>query len=716
MLRDGAPTEVPVDQIVAGDVVRLSAGSTVPGDGRLLTCSGLQVDESALTGESFPAEKRVLRGDGAERSVAVFLGTHVVSGTADAVIVRIGQDTELGHVSRHLQRVRPPTEFDVALQRFGALLVQITLGLVLVIFAVNVGLHRPVLDALLFSVALAVGLVPELLPAITTVTLARGARRMAAKEVVVKRLVAIEDFGAVDVLCSDKTGTLTEGRVRLHGAFGVDGAPSARTLELGWVNAVFESGYANPIDAALRDARAGDPSAWTLVGEVPYDFVRKRLSVVVERDGVRWLVTKGQLHSVLAACARAETGSGAVPLGDVLGGVETLHARLSLEGVRTLGVGVRRLDPAAPIGVASEVELDLVGVLGFADPPKADARAILDDLRSLGISTRIVTGDDRRVAAHVWETLQGKAPVVLTGPELRGLTTEALVARVSGVDVFAEVEPTQKERIVAALRRAGHVVAYLGDGINDAPALHAADVGISVDGAADVAREAADVVLKRPDLAVLAAGVREGRRTHANTLKYVFYTTSANFGNMVSMAVASLFLPFLPLLPKQILLNNLLSDLPALAVAGDAVDEDRLRVPSRLRLPEIRLFMLVFGSISSVFDLTTFAALLKITDAAPALFRTGWFVESLLTELLVLLVLRSHHPLGRSRPSNLVLGLTLGVSALCVALPYTGPVARLFGLVPLPPLVLATILAITSAYLAATEVAKRWFFRRTTRR
>lgn len=711
--RDGRVVEVPVDEVVPGDVVVLSAGATVPGDARLLVGNGLQVDESALTGESFPAAKEVaaVAADApvARRRSAVFMGSHVVSGAGEAVIVAVGRGTELGGISARLEERRAPTAFDLGLHRFGTLLVRVSAVLVLVLFAVNVHLGRPVAASLMFSVALAVGLVPELLPAIVSVNLARGARRMAAAEVVVKRLACIEDLGAVDILCSDKTGTLTEGRIRLAEAYGPDGRPSLRARELGWLNATFESGYASPIDAALRAAHEGDAAGWARVGEIPYDFARKRLSVLLAREGRRWLVTKGQLESVLAACDRAEGPDGPVPLD--LGAIRATHARLAGDGLRVLGVAIREVAPDAVPAPALEAGLVFAGLLAFTDPPKGDAPAVLGEIAALEVGLKVLTGDDHRVATHLWRTLHGRDPVVLRGADLRALGGEALRRRVDAVDVFAEVDPGQKERIVRALRSAGHVVAYLGDGINDAPALRAADVGLSVDGAADVAREAADVVLRRRDLGVVAGAVREGRRTMANTLKYVFYTTSANFGNMLSMAAASAFLPFLPLLPKQILLNNFLADIPAMTIAGDRVDPERLARPGRWNTAEIRSFMFVFGTLSSCFDILTFVVLVELSESAPDPFRTGWFLESLLTELFVLYVMRTRHAFWRSRPSAGMLAATLLVAAVALLLPWVPP-GRLFGFVPLPPDILAAVLGITLAYVAATEAVKRWFFGR----
>jgi Mg2+-importing ATPase len=713
--RQGRTARVPVDQVVPGDIVLLSPGSRVPADGRVLSSAALQVDESPLTGESFPAEKQVdavsAAARPADRRSAVFLGTHVVGGVGEMVALSVGADTELGRLSSRLASPRPPTSFDLGLQRFGYLLLEITAVLVVGVFAVHVAARRPALDALLFATALAVGIIPELLPAIVTVTLARGARRMAARDALVKHLPAIENLGTVDVLCSDKTGTLTEGRVTLAGAVGIDGAPSARALELGGLNATFESGYDNPLDAALRAAWPGPAAGWQRVGEVGYDFVRKRLSVLLERDGRRWLVTKGQLAKVLEVCTHAELPDGTtVPLDQARERIAALHDALASEGQRALGVAVREVPRDATPDRALEAGLVFAGVLGFADPPKADTAELLSELAGLGVVVKLVTGDDRRVAAHLWSALWGRPARVLTGDQVGRTTAAGLDRLVRDVDVFAEVEPHHKERIVAALKRVGHAVAYLGDGINDAAALHAADVGLTVDGAADVAREAADVVLQRPDLRVLAEAIREGRRTMARTLVYVRYTTSANFGNMLSMAVASIALPFLPLLPKQILLNNLLSDVPTVAIVADRVDDDQIARPGTWSARDVRRFMFVFGTISSVFDLATFGVLWWLCGDAPALFQTGWFVESLLTELAVLLVLRTRRPVWRSRPARGLLWLVVAVSAVAVGAPYT-PLGRVFGLVPLPAAVLGAVLAITVAYAAATEAAKWWFFR-----
>ena len=726
VLRDDHEVELPHDALVPGDVIVLAAGAAIPADCRILRSTDLFVDESTLTGESFPAEKNAgivpEEAPLAKRSNALFQGSHVVSGTGRAVVVQTGANTLFGEISEQL-RLRPPaTEFERGLRHFGGLLIQITLLLVIAIIGINVYLDRPVLDSFLFALALAVGLTPELLPAIVSITLARGAQRMAASHVIVRRLNSIEDFGSMNVLCSDKTGTLTEGIVKLHAAVDADGNPSESVLLYAVLNASFESGFPNPIDEALRGQTCPALAEYVKVDEVPYDFIRKRLSVVVEQPsapaGARrhTMITKGALRNVLEACVDSETrmGTGAVrtvPIAEVRAALLERFEAYSEQGYRVLGVAVRDVTEDPVINKEDEQQMTFVGFLLLEDPPKADALEAISELRRLGVELKIITGDNRLVAGRMARQMGLARPTVLTGEELRRLSETALLQQVGEVDIFAETEPNQKERILAALRKAGNVVGYLGDGINDASALHVADVGISVESAVDVAKEAADIVLLRRDLGVLAQGVRLGRQTFANTLKYVFITTSANFGNMVSMAGASLFLPFLPLLPKQILLNNFLSDVPSMTIATDSVDRELVDRPRRWDIRFIRNFMLVFGLVSSVFDYLTFGALFYWLRATEREFQTGWFVESLMTELFIVLVIRTRGRFYRSRPGTLLLAATLFVAGTTIFLPYT-PLGALFGFVPLPVGFVLLLLGITGAYLAASELVKGWFFRR----
>lgn len=715
VLRDGKPMAVPVDEVVPGDVVLLRAGDTVPGDCLLLESKDLFVDEATLTGETYPVEKicGVLADDLplAQRTNSLFLGTHVVSGNSTAVVVHIGLDTVFGKVSGRLQLRPPETEFERGIRQFGYLLLEVTVVLVVAIFAVNVYLARPVLEAFLFSLALAVGLTPQLLPAIISINLAHGAKRMAQKKVIVKRLASIENFGSMTVFCSDKTGTLTEGLVRMKAACDIAGHPSERVFLHGALNASFETGFHNPIDEAIRTARPFDLSPYRKLDEEPYDFVRKRLSVLVATPTAHLMVTKGALANVLAVCSTAEAADGSlVELAAVQEIIQSQMAQWAGQGWRVLGLASREVGAREGITKDDEGDMTFMGFLVFEDPIKAEVVETVGRLRGLGVTLKIVTGDNRLVAAHVGQAIGLSNGQILTGEDVRQMSDEALVSRVNDVHVFAEVEPNQKERIILALKKAGHVVGYGGDGINDASALHAADVGVSVESAVDVAKEAADIVLLEKDLSILVEGVQEGRKTFANTLKYVFMATSANFGNMFSMAGASLFLSFLPLLPKQILLTNLLTDIPEMTIAGDRVDEELIDRPRRWNIAFIRKFMLTFGLVSSIFDYLTFGVLLWFLHAGVEEFRTGWFMESVISASVIVLVVRSRRPFMRSMPSRGLLAATLAVVGLTLLLPYT-PLRGPLGFVPLPASFLAALLCIVIAYVGAAEFAKKIFYR-----
>ena len=716
-LRDGRPAITAIEDVVPGDIVMLSAGSLVPGDGVILEAKDFFVTEATLTGEPLPVEKRpgFIGADAGlgERSNCIFMGTSVRSGTARALIVRTGTRTEYGGIADRL-RLRPPeTEFERGVRRYGAFLTEIMAALVVVVFAANVFLDRPTVDALLFAIALAVGISPELLPAIISMTLSTGARRMAAKGVLVRHLNAIENFGSMDVLCTDKTGTLTRGVMSLDGAFDAKGQASRRVLRDAVLNAGFQTGLENALDEAVLARGASDGvtvSGARKLDEIPYDFERKRLSVVVEdtASGTLRLIAKGAVASILDICDSLEESEGsAVPLTPKRRKeIETLFAGWSAQGFRVLALATKSVGTQDAYSRQDELGLIFTGFLLFLDPPKKEVIATLADLARMGVKVKIITGDNRLVAAHLASTLGWSEPRMLTGPDLNRLHDGALPKLAAGTDLFAEVDPHQKERIVYALKKAGHVVGYLGDGINDVAAMHAADVSVSVDKAVDVAREAADFILLEHDLGVLRDGIAQGRQSFANTLKYVNITTSANFGNMISMALVSMFLPFLPLLAKQILLNNFLSDLPAVGIAGDAVDADMIGKPRRWDIGELRRFMIVFGLISSVFDFLTFGVLLYVFHASPETFRTGWFVESLLTELAIILVVRTYRPLHRSRPGALLLYSTLAVAAITVALPYVPIIADALGFVPLPWPLAATMIAITGLYTCASELAK----------
>ncbi len=716
VLRDGERREVGSEEVVPGDVILLSAGSLVPADAVVLDSTDCHVSQALLTGESYPVEKRAVTSATdvplVGRKNVLFRGTNVRSGTARGLVVRTGKQTEFGAIAHRLSRRRPETEFDRGLRRFGYLLTSAMLVLVVVVFGSHVLLGRPPIQTLLFSIALAVGLSPELLPAILSVNLARGAQTLAAHGVLVSRLNAIENLGSMDVLCTDKTGTLTEGKVDVEGAYDPGGASDDDVLQLAALNAKFSTGFANPLDEALLRAPAAGASNVTKRGELPFDFTRKRVSVVLEDAKGGFLLTKGSFRTVLAI-------SSLLPDGTRLDAERRAELqRRALEwgrrGVRVLGVASRRLRAGDLPELSAESELVFQGFVTFLDRPKAGVANAIATLAARGVQVKIITGDSRPVAEYIAQLIALPGRRVLTGSELDSLSEEALWRRAEDTELFVEVDPNHKERIIRALKKAGHVVGFLGDGVNDAPAMHVADVSLSVDQAVDVARATADLVLLEPGLDVIRRGVEEGRKTFANTLKYVLTTTSANLGNMASMALASLFLPFLPLLPGQILLNNFLSDIPALGLADDRVDAELVNVPRRWDIRFVGRFMLEFGALSSLFDCITFAVLLLVFKASIDTFRTGWFVESLLTELVIAIIIRTRRPFFRSRPGRLLSVATLVLIPLTLALPFL-PHARLLGFVPLQAPILAGLVAITLVYVVTAELTKAWFYRQTGR-
>ena len=720
VLRDGREITVRADQLVPGDVVLLAAGDLVPADGRLLEARDFFVNEGLLTGESYPTEKRAgaegtANVDVAQAGNAAFMGTSVVSGSAKLLLCATGNATQLGEISATLRHTPPPAALERGVYEFGILIVRLTILLVLFVLLVNTFFHRPLLESFLFALALAVGLTPELLPMIVSVTLARGAMRMAKQKVIVKRLAAIHDLGSMDVLCTDKTGTLTEAKIALIRHITLSGADSERVLELAWLNSHFESGLRSPLDAAILEHGSSITAGWTKIDEVPFDFERRRVSVLLEHEGRRILVVKGAPEDVLKLSNRYELSGerDTQPLdAAALARANTQFQTLCAEGFRVLGIAWRE-EPAPQTHVVVSDEHDFVfaGYAAFLDPPKASAGAAIEALERSGVGIKILTGDNERVTEYVCTQLEIPVEGLLTGTELAALSEEALGARIEGTNLFCRVNPSQKNRIILALKRRGHVVGYLGDGINDAPSLHTADVGISVDGAVDVAKDAADIILLEHDLEVVERGVREGRRTFGNIMKYIMMGTSSNFGNMFSMAGASLILPFLPMLPIQVLLNNFLYDLSEVPIPMDEVDDELLAQPRHWDIKFIRNFMLVLGSVSSIFDFLTFGLLLWVFNATEALFQTGWFMESLATQVLVIFVIRTRGNPLRSRPNLLLAGTSLAVAAVGISLPYT-EIGRWFGFVPLPLTFLVTLGAMVVCYLVLAEGVKRWFYRR----
>jgi P-type Mg2+ transporter len=712
VVRDGQTARLATTALVPGDVVLLAAGSLVPADGVLLDATDFFVSESALTGESFPVQKHSGSVPAAasltERTNCVFLGTNVRSGTARCLVVATGTGTELGRIAHGLMKPAPEAEFDRGIRRFGYLLTSAMLVLIIVVFFAHIFRGRSPTETLLFAVALAVGLSPELLPAILSVNLARSAQLMADRGVLVRRLNAIENLGSMDVLCTDKTGTLTEGVVQLEGSYDSVGRPSRRVLDLGVCNATLETGVSSPLDDAI--VRAGSStSSWEKVAEVPFDFVRKRVSVVVGTPEGAHVVMKGAFHHVLETCTSDDEGRPLSAPRRVA--LEVLYESWTSRGIRVLAVAERTIDARQVYRRDDERDMTFAGFLTFLDRPKPGVNAAIHDLKKLGVSVRLISGDSRLVAQHVANLVGLRATRIVTGRQLNELQGDALQIAAESTDVFAEVDPAQKERIIFALKRRGHVVGFLGDGVNDAPAMHAADTSLSVEEAVDVARQAADFVLLERGLDTIRGGIEEGRKTFANTLKYILITTSANLGNVVSMAAASCFLPFLPATAGQILLNNFLSDIPAVGIADDTVDAELVERPRRWDIRFIGRYMMEFGVLSSAFDFLTFAVLLGVFRVSPDVFRTGWFIESLLTELAVVFVMRTRRPFFRSRPGTLLLTVTLALVPIACAIPYA-PFAGVFGFVPLPGVLLGSVAVITLTYVIATEALKHSFYRR----
>jgi len=718
VMRDGKPLDVPVTEVVPGDIALLSAGDMVPADGLLIEACDLFVKQALLTGEAYPIEKHTgelpaTATDLQDATNAVFMGTTVISGSAKMRVIKTGTATAIGTIADSLTRQPPPTAFEIGTHRFGLLIMRLTVLLVLFVLLVNALQGKPWLESFLFAVALAVGLTPELLPMVVSVTLSRGAMHMAKKRVIVKRLAAIQNLGSMDVLCTDKTGTLTEAKIRLEQHVDPQGQPSARVLELAYLNSFFETGLKSPLDEAILAHENIDVSAWKKIDEVPFDFERRRVSVLLDKDNGRLLVVKGASEEIITLCTRYEQqGSGTqLPLDkDSRTRIHEQHTALEREGFRVLGIAWREVPLDHPHAVVSdESELIFAGFAGFLDPPKQSAGAALAALKDSGVEVKIVTGDSDLVTQHVCAQLNIPVTGVLTGKDIAEMDDHALRIRVEKANLFCRVNPAEKNRVILALKARGHVVGYLGDGINDAPSLHSADVGLSVDSAVDVAKEAADMILLDQDLQVLHDGVLEGRRTFGNILKYIMMGTSSNFGNMFSMAGAALFLPFLPMLPTQILLNNILYDVSEVPIPLDQVDPEELRKPRVLDMNFIRNFMLVIGPISSAFDFLTFYILLTVLKADEALFQTGWFVESLSTQVLVIFIIRTRGNPFKSRAHPVLVATSLSVMLIGAILPYT-PLGHYFGFVPPPVQFYLILAAMAVSYLLVVELAKRGFY------
>ncbi len=746
VVRDGNKQEIEVSALVPGDLVALSAGDIVPADARIIAARDFFVDQSALTGESFPVEKapEALAADKIQDTGAwnnyVFMGTSVTNGTATAAVVKTGAATQYGEIAKKSAQRKPDTEFEAGLRRFGFLIMQVTFVLVVAVFFVN-ALFKPgegaIIQSLLFAVALAVGLTPGLLPMILSINLARGATSMSKKGVIVKRLAAIQNFGSMDVLCSDKTGTLTENRVTVILTVDLEGKDSDRVFLYSLLNSRYQTGLRSPLDEAILKYREMNTEGYKRIDEVPFDFVRKRLSVVVEGDGASTLITKGAPEEMAKVVSGYEVSGVVESLSPgTRTKIERKYRELSYQGFRVLGVAYKKVENKAVYAVSDESDMVFLGFIAFTDPVKETAGESLELLRQAGVKLKILTGDSEIVAGKIGQQLgfqvyqyrRGRrydqtvggftrtvevAPVnIIQSSEIAELDDDALARVVERADVFARVTPAQKNRIMNALKANGHIVGFLGDGINDTPSMKVADVSISVTNAVDIAKESAEIILMRNDLKVIAEGVVEGRKTFGNTMKYIQMAVSSNFGNMFSAAGASLFLPFLPMLPIQLLLNNLLYSFAQLALPTDDVDQTYVRRPQRLRTSFVRNFMIAFGPVSSIFDYATFFVMLYVFKASAPLFQTAWFVESLFTQSLVIFVIRTRTiPFFRSRPSKLLLINIFGVLAVALALPFL-PVGRIFGFVALPGTFLLILAVFIVVYLWLVELMKRWFYRR----
>jgi len=717
VIRDGKEQEIPLAYLVPGDIVKLNAGDLVPADARLLEAKDLYVRESALTGESLPVEKTATDlGNGShglpDARNSIFLGTSVQTGIATALVVRTGSRTALGHIAMRLIQRPPETEFDRGIRQFGLMITRIIMLLVLFVFFVNVMYQRAILDSFLFALALAVGLTPELLPMIVSVTLAQGARRMADKKVIVKQLSAIENFGSMEILCCDKSGTLTEGEIVLDRYINVQGRDDDDILKMAYINSALQAGVKSPLDAAIIAYRKLDIGDYQKIDEIPFDFTRKRLSVVVETDEERLLITKGEVESILSICATIKIDGMTTPLGsDQRAMALEMYRSLSEQGYRIIAIAVRSPERKDSYTLLDETDMTLLGFVTFMDPPKEGISSTLEALKNDGISVTVMSGDNQYITRTIASDVGLPTHRVIIGDQLDNMDDSALAYSVEQGAIFARVTPEQKNRVIMALKTRGHVVGFLGDGINDAPSLHAADIGISVANAVDVAKDAASIVLLEKDLQVLHEGVIEGRRSFANIMKYIMMGTSSNFGNMFSMAAASLILPFLPMLPTQILLNNLLYDLSQVSIPTDHVDTYLLQKPRRWRIGMISHFMVIMGPISSIFDFITFWTLLSMFHASETLFHTGWFVESLATQTLVIFIIRTSVSPLKSRPSVQLLSTVLVVVVAALYLPFS-PIGRLVGFVPIPFRLVLTITVLTVSYLLLVEAVKRWFYRR----
>lgn len=713
VIRNHQKQQISIEEVVPGDIVNLKAGDIIPGDCSILEAKNLLVDESTLTGESFSIEKSPGKIDQntplAKRTNSLFMGTHVQSGEGKALVVLTGKNTEFGKISAELEKKTPETEFDKGVRLFGYFLMKVTVILLAFIFGFNVFMgEKPFVESLLFALALSVGLTPQLLPAIITINLAHGAKKMAKQKVIIKKLSSIENFGSMNILCTDKTGTLTTGKIKLEKALNVHGDEDESVFLYAYLNAINQTSYNNTIDQAIVVYKKLDTTGWNKIDEIPYTFEKKRMSVLVKKEKSKVMITKGAFQQIIEICSHARRSGSIVKIDKISEDLNKQFEELNQSGYRVLAIAYR--DDVISLKPKEESQMVFLGFLLFMDPPKPDIESSIATLRKLGISLKIITGDNQFAAIHVAKILKISPKKIMVGPEIINMSDDELLKQIQEKEIFAEIEPNQKKRIILALRQANNVVGYLGDGINDVTALHAADVSIAVDSGADVTKEVADIVLLEKDLKVLRDGIKEGRRTFANTLKYIFMATSANFGNMFSMAGASLFLNFLPLLPKQVLLTNLMTDFPEMTIATDNVDRAFIEKPLRWNIHFIRKFMSVFGLISSIFDYATFGVLLFVLNASTDQFRTAWFVESVASATLIVLVIRTFKPFYTNMPSKYLLFTVISIFLISFYLPISAA-AHYFGLVAIPFKFYVCIVIIISLYVLSVEFAKKIFLK-----
>ena len=719
VVRGGQKKDIKSSHICVGDIIFLSSGDLVPADARILEADDFFVNQSALTGESFPSEKRPensssTQGESREQDNIVFLGSSVESGTALAVVFQVGKATEYGKIAETLVSVEPKSDFELGITKFGYFIMKVILVLVLVIFLGNALIHKDILQSFIFAIAIAVGITPELLPVVMSITMARGAKKMATFGVIVKKLSAIPNFGSMNILCTDKTGTLTEDNIELVLYADIFGEHNEDVLLHTYLNSAHQTGVKNPLDKAVLEYKKLDITAYTKTEEIPFDFVRKMMSVAVDGPEGRVLITKGAPEAIMEKCTHYWKGHSTHAFtASAEQKALTYYESLSSDGYRVLALAVKtNLPKKEKYTTADETDLTLMGFVSFLDPAKKDIKEVLEQLDTYGVEVKVITGDNELVTQKICKDIGMEVKGVLLGKDIHTMTDDALAVKAEQTTIFARFSPDEKNRIIMALRSRGHVVGYMGDGINDAPSLRAADIGISVENAVDVAKDTADIILTQKHLKPIINGILEGRKAFGNTMKYIMMSLSSNFGNMFSVLGAILFLPFLPMLPIQILLNNFIYDISQFTISSDAIDADWIQKPRKWNLDSVKKFMYVFGPVSSLFDFGMFFILFGIFNLGVAQFQTGWFMESLATQALVIHVIRTRHlPIIKSRASKLLMFSTVTAVVVAWSIPFT-PLGGLFGFAPLPLTIVAAIFGMVVVYLGIVEITKRFFYRK----